>query len=158
LIFEERLADARTRIEKDDDCSEKDAQIKLNGILYRIYKQNPSISPWEKEAEKKAAEDDFLEDDDDESLAECKTCKGKVSKTAPVCPHCGENLPAIHVSCPKCNSTQIEIGRKGFGLGKAAVGAVVLGPGGLLAGLHGRKNMELHCLSCGKKWKPKNLK
>ena len=91
-------------------------------------------------------------------LTTCKTCNEEISKTASSCPHCGENLPGFHFRCPKCRSPNISIGEKGYSLGKAAVGAVVLGPGGLLAGLHGRKNAELHCLSCGKKWKSKNLK
>jgi tellurium resistance protein TerD len=45
-------------------------------------------------------------------------------------------------------------GQKGFGLGKAAVGGLLLGPVGLLGGMLGRKKMELVCQACGKKWKP----
>jgi tellurium resistance protein TerD len=90
-------------------------------------------------------------------LVKCKTCKTEISKTAPACPHCGENLPGFCINCPKCGSSNIGLGAKGYSLGKAAAGALILGPGGLLVGLHGRKNLELHCLSCGKKWKPKNL-
>ena len=45
-------------------------------------------------------------------------------------------------------------GQKGFGLGKAAVGAILLGPIGIAGGLLGRKDLELVCLSCNNKWKP----
>ncbi|NJK27378.1 MAG: hypothetical protein HC925_00685 [Coleofasciculaceae cyanobacterium SM2_3_26] len=41
------------------------------------------------------------------------------------------------VCCPKCRSTQIIIGKKGFGVGKAALGAVLLGPVGLAGGMLG---------------------
>jgi len=87
-------------------------------------------------------------------LTNCKTCGKEVSETAPSCPHCGENLPGLHIKCGKCNSTNIVTNQKGFGLGKAAVGAVLLGPFGLLGGMIGRKKTELLCQSCGFKWIP----
>jgi tellurium resistance protein TerD len=43
----------------------------------------------------------------------------------------------------------ISSGQKGFGLGKAAVGAILLGPVGLLGGMLDRKKIELVCQSCG---------
>lgn len=58
------------------------------------------------------------------------------------------------VQCPKCGSKQISAKDKGFGLGKAAVGAVVLGPVGLLGGLVGSKKTLIVCLSCGHTWCP----
>ena len=87
-------------------------------------------------------------------LVECKTCGKEVSKTAPACPHCGESLPGLHVKCPKCGSMSVQIGQKGFGLGKAVVGGLLLGPVGLLGGMFGRKKAELVCQACGKKWNP----
>lgn len=36
------------------------------------------------------------------------------------------------LKCPKCNSTNLSADTKGFGLGKAAVGGVLLGPVGLV--------------------------
>jgi len=48
----------------------------------------------------------------------------------------------------------ISSGQKGFGLGKAAVGALLLGPVGLLGGMLGRKKIELVCQACGYRWKP----
>ncbi len=91
----------------------------------------------------------------DSRLMGCKTCGKEVSQTAPSCPHCGENLPGVRVICPKCKSTNIQIGEKGYGALKSAVGGLILGPGGLLIGFHGRKDIQLKCLSCGNKWKPK---
>jgi DNA-directed RNA polymerase subunit RPC12/RpoP len=87
-------------------------------------------------------------------LIKCKTCGKQVSKTAPTCPYCGENAPGINISCPVCTSKNFSTGQKGFGLGKAAAGAVLLGPVGLLGGLLGRKKIEFICQSCGHKWKP----
>jgi len=36
------------------------------------------------------------------------------------------------IKCPKCRSSQVTANNKGFGLGKAAVGGLLLGPVGLL--------------------------
>jgi tellurium resistance protein TerD len=55
------------------------------------------------------------------------------------------------IKCPKCGSIQITAGNKGFGLGKAAVGGVLLGPVGLLGGLVGSKKIIVTCLKCGNK-------
>lgn len=56
------------------------------------------------------------------------------------------------IKCPKCGSTQITADKKGFGLGKAAAGGVLLGPVGLLGGLVGSKKVMVTCLKCGKTW------
>lgn len=56
------------------------------------------------------------------------------------------------MSCPRCHSTQVTAGKKGFGIGKALVGGVLLGPVGILAGFIGSKNMEFVCLSCKERW------
>ena len=77
-----------------------------------------------------------------------KTCLkcGAVSVPAQsFCPGCGSKLPETTqvdsaVRCPSCLSTQIAANQKGFGAGKAAVGAVLLGPAGLLAGLVQRRH------------------
>ncbi|TYQ14669.1 UNVERIFIED_CONTAM: tellurium resistance protein TerD [Acetivibrio alkalicellulosi] len=59
---------------------------------------------------------------------------------------------ADEIKCPKCGSNQITAGNKGFGLGKAAAGGILLGPVGLLGGLVGSKKVMITCLKCGSKW------
>lgn len=58
------------------------------------------------------------------------------------------------IRCPKCNSNQFTAKNKGFGLGKAALGAIALGPVGLLGGLVGSKKIRVVCLKCGHEWEP----
>jgi tellurium resistance protein TerD len=63
--------------------------------------------------------------------------------------------PGSPVICPKCKSeNMINAGSKGFGLGKAAIGGLLLGPVGLLGGLIGSKDTVITCLKCGFKWRP----
>lgn len=68
------------------------------------------------------------------------------------------NIPvpqeAIIFRCPRCHSTAITANQKGFGVGKAAIGAVALGPIGLLAGGFGSKKVKITCLRCGHQWAP----
>ncbi|GEM_PF-631646 len=55
--------------------------------------------------------------------------------------------------CPKCHSTSLTAHKKGFGVGKAVVGAaaasVVFAPIGLVAGNIGAKKVRVTCLKCG---------
>jgi len=57
------------------------------------------------------------------------------------------------IKCPKCGSTQITAGNKGFSVGKAIVGDVLVGPVGLVGGAMGSKKTIITCLQCGHKWK-----
>lgn len=57
------------------------------------------------------------------------------------------------IKCPSCGSIQISAGSKGFGLGKAVAGGILMGPVGLLGGLIGSKKVMVTCLNCGKQWK-----
>lgn len=59
-----------------------------------------------------------------------------------------------HISCPRCHSTNIRTGEKGFGLGKAAIGGLILGPVGFLGGFIGKNQLTFSCYSCGKSWSP----
>lgn len=59
------------------------------------------------------------------------------------------------VRCPLCRSNQISVSKKGFGVGKAAVGALLLGPLGLAGGMLGSRKVFLSCLKCGHQWEPK---
>lgn len=56
------------------------------------------------------------------------------------------------ISCPRCHSDYVTSGKKGFGIGKAAIGGLVLGPVGLLGGFIGSNKMEFRCNSCQYKW------
>jgi Bacterial PH domain len=55
-------------------------------------------------------------------------------------------------TCPKCKSKQVNIGKQGFGVGKAFVGAVLTGGIGLLAGGINKNKLILTCLNCGHHW------
>jgi RNA polymerase subunit RPABC4/transcription elongation factor Spt4 len=54
--------------------------------------------------------------------------------------------------CPRCGSTSLSGNKKGFGVGKAVIGAAILGPVGLIAGNMGSKKVKITCLKCGKQF------
>ncbi|MDN9164620.1 zinc ribbon domain-containing protein [Clostridioides difficile] len=54
--------------------------------------------------------------------------------------------------CPACGSTSLTAHKKGFGIGKAVIGATVFMPLGLVAGNIGAKKVRVTCLSCGKQF------
>ncbi|MFK9090401.1 TerD family protein [Bacillus salipaludis] len=58
------------------------------------------------------------------------------------------------IMCPRCHSTNVRTGKKGFGLGKAAIGGLILGPVGLLGGFIGKNQLKFSCNSCGSNWSP----
>jgi len=58
------------------------------------------------------------------------------------------------VACPRCGSTQVSGGQKGYRSGRAAAGCLLLGPVGLLGGLFGSGEVMATCLNCGHQWKP----
>ncbi|AVK47528.1 tellurium resistance protein TerD [Clostridium sp. MF28] len=60
------------------------------------------------------------------------------------------------IVCPYCHSTQVTAGKKGFRVGKAMVGGLLLGPVGLLGGFIGSKNVEFLCISCNRRWSASN--
>lgn len=55
--------------------------------------------------------------------------------------------------CPKCSSVKTTSYKQGFGVGKAAIGAIFTGGFGLLAGGIGSGKIKITCLSCGYSWK-----
>jgi hypothetical protein len=54
--------------------------------------------------------------------------------------------------CPNCGSANVTHGKRGFGLKNAAVGALLTGGVGLLAGAIGKNKIQLTCLQCGSSW------
>ena len=57
-----------------------------------------------------------------------------------------------HTSCPKCYRGYMQAVSErtgGISLGKAAIGAVALGPIGLAAGALGKKKTTYRCSHCG---------
>lgn len=62
--------------------------------------------------------------------------------------------PDAEIRCPKCGSPQLTANTKGYGLGNAAIGGVLLGPVGLLGGFVGSKKILITCLRCGHSWTP----
>ncbi|MDR4946825.1 TerD family protein [Neobacillus cucumis] len=76
-------------------------------------------------------------------------------------PQTNHSVPPSHSSyvgddimCPRCHSTNVSTGKKGFGLGKAAIGGLILGPVGLLGGFIGKNQLKFTCNHCGSSWSP----
>ncbi len=55
--------------------------------------------------------------------------------------------------CPMCGESamwkNVETSKKGFSVGKAAVGGILLGPVGLIGGALGKKKVSYYCGKCG---------
>ena len=62
-----------------------------------------------------------------------------MAKAPSKCPMCGESV----------KWTKVDESNKGFSVGKAAVGAVLLGPVGLVGGALGKKRQAYYCGNCG---------
>ena len=62
-------------------------------------------------------------------------------------------MATLPIKCPKCGkSNTLEMASErqgGFSCGKAAVGAILLGPVGLIGGLLGKKKIIYQCSNCG---------
>lgn len=56
--------------------------------------------------------------------------------------------------CPKCVSTSITAGKRGFSIGKSLAGALISPKAGLLAGAIGANKTQCVCLKCGHTWMP----
>ena len=56
------------------------------------------------------------------------------------------------IRCPRCGSQHISYERSGYGWGKGMIGAVLLGPIGLLGGMIGSKKIRITCIKCGNYW------
>ena len=107
-----------------------------------------------------------LEVEEDQPSASRRTPDSCAQPNVQIMPLNGQNSPQPYrqtqnvgyppdqggMVCPKCHSTNVTAGKKGFGIGKAALGGILLGPVGILAGFIGSKNMEFACLSCRERW------
>lgn len=78
-------------------------------------------------------------------------CPGNTAAARPSNDNAEESL-----KCPNCWSTQVSSGAAGFGVGKAVLGGLLLGPIGVLGGLVGAADVRLVCLRCGHRWAPKS--
>lgn len=111
------------------------------------------------------------------ALITCPECGKQVSDRAAACVGCGAPIlaqkeatkeysyedalahlreqpsPKGPVKCPSCGSTEFSANKKGFSGVKALAGGVVLGPVGLLGGLHGAGVVKVTCLKCGHVWR-----
>lgn len=72
----------------------------------------------------------------------------------PVLPPSSSYNPDAPIRCPMCHSSQVTANSKGFGVGKAVVGGILLGPFGLLGGLIGGSKIKITCLKCGHCFEP----
>lgn len=63
----------------------------------------------------------------------------RMGKAPDKCPMCGERF----------NWKLVDTSNKGFSVGKAAAGAVLLGPIGLVGGALGKKKQSYYCGKCG---------
>lgn len=55
------------------------------------------------------------------------------------------------MKCPVCGSykwMKVDKSKKGFSVGKAAAGGILLGPVGLLGGALGKKTVTYYCPDC----------
>ncbi|MCL2004048.1 MAG: hypothetical protein FWG72_08620 [Oscillospiraceae bacterium] len=113
------------------------------------------------------------------ALIRCSECGRNVSDKASACVHCG--CPLTYGSknqkyemkaqkidlkqkkqdledskktarCPRCGSTSLSAHKKGFGIGKAVIGASLTGGIGLVAGNLGAKKVRITCMNCGKQF------
>lgn len=96
------------------------------------------------------------------ALVSCPECNKEISDKAQRCPHCGYPIAANiskttekeeQLCCPKCFSKEIFVDKRGFSGGKAALGSLLIGNIGLLAGTIGSNDVRITCLKCGYKFK-----
>ena len=59
------------------------------------------------------------------------------------------------IRCPKCGSTQIVANKKGFKWFRFIIFSIITLGLGLIFGIIGKDKIEITCLNCGHKFKPK---
>lgn len=133
----------------------RDVEIDLNCLL-RMYPKNKlgAASYLVKEAkislqEARAVVDPLYEVYRDElkriGLGESIKAQARLKGDKKAIESARENV----ARCPKCGSASLTANKKGFGVGKAVVGAGLFGPIGLAAGNIGAQKVRVTCLNCG---------
>lgn len=97
---------------------------------------------------------DFLEEEQRRSEKEYEELTGTSFAEASMQAEAAKKIEAESVFCPRCGSAQLTANKKGFTLGKAVAGGLLLGPAGLLGGFFGSNKVIITCLKCGHQWKP----
>lgn len=86
------------------------------------------------------------------NITQSNVIVNEIHKEKPLTKHqrIKENKKNGVACCPKCGSTSLSANKKGFGIGKAVIGAaVVSNPIGLVAGNINAKKVRVTCLNCG---------
>lgn len=109
------------------------------------------------------------------TCANCKRLVGDLEVARPwnehvVCAECFTRLQAAatpptptqsatplttQARCPRCASTSISMGTKGFSASHGVAGAMLVGPVGLAAGASRMNDPVVTCISCGHSWDPR---
>lgn len=86
----------------------------------------------------------------------CSSCGETIKVKAEICPKCGvrQSAPpsAFGPKCPQCGSSSIATVKEGYDAASGCLGAILLGPLGLLFGARNSNKIHNVCQKCGNKW------
>ncbi|MFZ5586107.1 MAG: tetratricopeptide repeat protein [Thermodesulfobacteriota bacterium] len=129
--------------------------FEIRAALVRLYAQQGDYAQAVAELDSLAADASLLPAQAEAARRAAAELRGQAGLPAvEVLP--AEPMPAgpPPVVCPRCGSREYSAHKKGFGVGKAALGFVALGPLGLVGGAVGAGKVKLTCHACGHTWKP----